>query len=406
MRKPLSDVFIKSLKPLEKPYRKSDGGGLFIEVTPSGSKLWRLAYRFGGKQKLLALGQYPYVSLSEARQRREEAKSDLVHGIDPSLRKKVEKHSRAETFGAIAREWFERMKATWSPGHADKTKGRLDNWLMPWLEDIPIRQVTAPLILECARRAQAAGRIESAHRTVQLAGQVIRYAIATARAESDPTPALRGALSPAPERHYPAPTTPEALAEVVKAIWSYEGSLVVKAALQTLALTFQRPGEVRQMRWDQLDLEAGEWRFTTSKTKTEHLVPLSRQALEIIQGIRPLTGATPWVFASLTRRERPISDMTMNRALQTMGFSTKEEITSHGFRAVARTLLHEKLGFAPSVIEHQLAHKVPDPLGESYNRTRFLDERRRMMQAWADYLDRLRTGEEARVVPFPGGTER
>jgi len=405
MTKPLIDTHIKSLKPKEKAYKVADGGGLYLFVTPSGSKLWRLDYRFAGKRRTLALGQYPYVSLSEARQKREEVKHDLFHGIDPSLKKKVQKQALGDTFGAIAREWFERMKATWSQGHTEKTKGRLDGWLLPWLDDVPIRQVTAPLILECARRAEQTGRLETAHRVIQLAGQVIRYAISTARAESDPTPALRGALSPAPERHYPAPTTPDALAEVVKAIWSYEGSLVVKAALQVLALTFQRPGEVRHMKWAELDLEAGEWRFTTSKTKQEHLVPLSRQALEVIQGIRPLTGATPWVFASLTRRGRPISNMTMNKALQTMGFDTKSEITSHGFRAAARTLLHEKLGFAPPVIEHQLGHKVPDPLGEAYNRTRFLDERKAMMQAWADYLDRLRTGQESKVVPFPKNRE-
>jgi integrase len=405
MTKPLIDTQIKSLKPKEKAYKVADGGGLYLLVTPSGSKLWRLDYRFAGKRRTLALGQYPYISLSEARQKREEVKHDLFHGIDPSLKKKAQRQALGDTFGAIAREWFERMKATWSQGHTEKTKGRLDRWLLPWLDDVPIRQVTAPLILECARRAESAGKIESAHRVIQLAGQIIRYAMATGRAESDPTPALRGALSPAPERHYPAPTTPDALAEVVKAIWSYEGSPVVRATLQVLALTFQRPGEVRHMKWAELDLEAGEWRFTTSKTKQEHLVPIAKQVMEVIQGIRPLTGATPWVFASLTRRGRPISNMTMNRALQTMGFDTKSEITSHGFRAAARTLLHEKLGFAPPVIEHQLAHKVPDPLGEAYNRTRFLNDRKAMMQVWADYLDRLRTGEEAEVVPFGKGRE-
>jgi len=213
MRKHLVDTYIKSLKSKEKPYKLADGGGLFLLVTPGGSKLWRLAYRYGGKQKLLALGQYPHVGLSEARRMREEAKEALARGIDPSLKKKAEKQSRADTFGAIAREWFERMKATWSQGHTEKTKGRLDGWLLPWLDDVPIRQVTAPLILECARRAEQTGRLETAHRVIQLAGQVIRYAISTARAETDPTPALRGALSPAPERHYAAPTTPEALCQ-------------------------------------------------------------------------------------------------------------------------------------------------------------------------------------------------
>ena len=404
-KRSLSDTRIKGLKPRDKPYKVADGGGLYLLVTPSDSKLWRFDYRFRGKRKTMALGEYPYVSLSQARRRHENAKVDLAQGIDPSLKKKAEKKAMSDTFGALAGEWYEAKKGAWAPGHADKIKSRLDNWLLPWLKGIPIRQVTAPLILECARKAEQTGRLETAHRVVQIAGQIIRYAMATGRAETDPTPALRGALMPSPKKHYPAPTTPDALAEVLKAIWSYEGGVVVKAALQILALTFQRPGEVRHMKWGELDLEAKQWRFTVSKTKTEHLVPLSRQALELIEGLRPLTGSSPYVFASLTRRGRPISNMTMNRALQTMGFSTKDEITSHGFRSAARTLLHEHLKCNPDVIEHQLAHRVPDRLGQAYNRTRFLEERRMMMQRWADYLDRLRTGQESKVVPFPNSRD-
>jgi integrase len=404
-RKPLTDILIRSLKPKDKPYKITDSEGLYLVVTPAGGKLWRVDYRFAGKRKTLSLGEYPYISLAEARQRRDEAKTDLAHGIDPALKKRAQREALKETFGAIALEWFERTKPTWAPGHADKTKSRLERWLLPWLKDVPIRQISAPLILECARRAESQGKLETAHRVVQIAGQIIRYAMATGRAESDPTPALRGALMPSPKKHYPAPTTPDALAEVLKAIWSYEGGVVVKAALQILALTFQRPGEVRHMKWGELDFEAKQWRFTVSKTKTEHLVPLSIQALEVIEGLRPLTGSSPYVFASLTRRGRPISNMTMNRALQIMGFSTRDEITSHGFRSAARTLLHEHLKCNPDVIEHQLAHRVPDRLGQAYNRTRFLEERRMMMQRWADYLDRLRTGQESKVVPFPNSRD-
>ena len=400
--KPLTDTLIKSLKPKEKPYKVSDSGGLYLTVTPSGSKLWRLDYRFAGKRKTLSLGEYPYISLAEARDRREEAKRDLAHGIDPGIKKRVQKEALKDTFGAIALEWSERMRGSWAPGHAEKTKSRLERWLLPWLKDIPVRQVSAPLILQCARRAEAEGKLETAHRIIQLAGQVIRYAIATGRAEADPTPALRKSLPPAPEKHFAAPTTPEALAEVLKAIWAYKGSIVVKAALKVLAYTFVRPGELRNARWEHMDLEGQEWRFVASKTGQEHIVPLSRQVVEILEELWPLTGSTPYVFASLTRKGRPISDMAINRALQTMGFDTRSEITGHGFRASARTILVERLGFSPDAIELQLAHAVPDRLGTAYNRTKLLDERRRMMQVWADYLDRLRLGEEAKVLPLRG----
>ena len=399
-RKPLTDVLIRSLKPKDKPYKITDSGGLYLVVTPAGGKLWRLDYRFAGKRKTLSLGEYPYISLAEARQRRDEAKTDIAHGIDPALKKRAQREALKETFGAIALEWFERMKPTWAPGHADKTKSRLERWLLPWLKDVPIRQISAPLILECARRAESQGKLETAHRVIQLAGQVIRYAVATGRADGDPTPALRKALPPAPEKHYPAPTTPEALGEVLRAIWAYKGSIVVKAALQVLAYTFVRPGELRNARWEQFDLERREWRFTASKTRQEHIVPLAPQVIEILEELRPITGNTPYVFASLTRRGRPISDMSMNRALQTMGFSTQEEITGHGLRASARTILVERLGFSPDAVELQLAHTVPDRLGTAYNRVKLLDERRKMMEAWAGYLDRLREGQEAKILPF------
>lgn len=396
----LTDARLRQARPGEKPYKLTDERGLYLHVMPSGSRLWRFQYRFQGRRKLLAFGRYPEVSLSEARQRRDEARRLLAQGIDPGVKRKAEKQARQETFGAVALEWFGRMSGSWAESHAKKTESRLFRWLLPYLKDTHIRQVTAPMILQCARRAEEAGRLETAHRVIQLAGQVIRYAMATGLAESDPTPSLRGALTKSPERHYPAPVDPEALAEVLRAIWSYEGSPVVKAALQILALTFQRPGEVRHMRWDQVELEAKQWRFKATKTRQDHLVPLSTQALSILEELRPLTESSPWVFQSLTRRGRPISNMAMNRALQTMGFSTREEITSHGFRAVARTLLDEKLGFPPAAIEHQLAHRVPDLLGQAYNRTRFLDQRRVMMQAWADYLDRLREGARAEVLPL------
>lgn len=398
---PLTDVVLRNLRPREKSFKVFDGGGLYIEVTPAGGRLWRFKYCFGGKEKRLALGQYPAVSLKEARKRRDEAKRLLAAGQDPAREKQESKRRvkalEASSFEACAREWIERYLSTQSPGHRDKVIRRLERDVFPYLGDRPVAEITAPDILQVIRRIEARGALETAHRVLQHIGQVIRYAVATGRASIDPTPSLRGALPPHQARHMPAPThDPARVGEILRALDSFKGGPVVAAAIRLLPYLFCRPGELRTMRWEDVDLEAAEWRFTTSKTRTAHLVPLSRQAVEILRDLQPLTGhlAGGWVFPGGRSVRRPMSDAAINAAYRRLGIDTREELTGHGWRAVARTFLHEHLGFAPEVIEHQLGHAVPDPLGQAYNRTRFIEKRRHMMQAWADYLDRLKAGGE------------
>lgn len=392
MKGKLTDALLRSLKPKEKPYKIVDGSGLFIWVTPAGSKLWRLDYRFNGKRKTLALGRYPEISLAEAREIAFEMRKLIAKGIDPARKRKEEKLAKYNTFEAIAREYFEKMSKVWSPDHYKTQVYRLNKYLIPSLGSMPINEIKAPHLLDCVRPLEKHGKLETARRILQIAGQVIRYAIATGRAEYDPTPSLRRVLPSAPERHLPAVTDPEKLAGILKAIWSYPYSPIVAGALKMLVYTFQRPGEVRTMKWQDIDFEKAEWRFKLSKTKQDHIVPLSRQVIQILQELKPLTGHSPYVFTG-RGWDRPISDAATNAALQRMGIDTKTEITSHGFRAVARTLLHEVLGYEPDIIEHQLGHKVPDRLGQAYNRTKFLEHRKKMMQDWADYIDNLREGK-------------
>jgi len=401
---PLTDAAIRNAKPAEKPRKLFDGGGLYLEIAPSGTKLWRFKYQFAGKAKLLALGQWPETSLSAARRKREEARELLAQGIDPSEARKAEKlrqKALAEnTFEAVAREWDRRYLSTRAKTHRDKVMRRLEVYVFPYLGRRPVSELTAPEILACVRRVEAANKLETAHRTLQAIGQVIRYAVANGLAESDPTPALRGALPPVSHRHMAAPTEPEKVGEILRALDAFQGSPIVAAAIKLLPLLFCRPGELITMRWADVDLEAGEWRYTVTKTKTEHLVPLSRQAIAILRDLFPLTGHLPggWVFPGGRSPMQHLSNVAINAAYRRLGIDTKEELTGHGWRAVARTLLHEKLGFPAEAIEHQLAHAVPDPLGRAYNRTRFLETRRKMMQEWADYLDRLRDGAD--VIRF------
>jgi integrase len=400
---PLADVAIRNAKPKERPWKLFDGGGLFLEITPSGGKLWRFKYRFGGKEKLLAVGIWPDVSLTAARRKREEARELLAQGIDPSEARKAERLRRKtlaeNTFEAIAREWDARHLSTRAKSHRDKVIRRLELYVFPYLGARPVAEITAADILACVRRVEALNKLETAHRTLQAIGQVIRFAIASGLAESDPTPALRGALPPATRRHMAAPTDPAKVGEILRALEAFQGSPIVAAAIRLLPLLFCRPGELIAMRWDDVDLDAAEWRYVVSKTKTEHLVPLSRQAIGILRELHPLTGHLPggWVFPGGRSPMQHLSNVAVLAAYRRLGIA-KDELTAHGWRAVARTLLHERLGFAAEVIEHQLAHRVPDALGRSYNRTRFVDARAEMMQRWSDYLDRLREGAE--IVPL------
>ncbi len=398
---PLSDVEIRNAKPAEKPVRLFDGGGLYLEVSPTGGKLWRMKYRFEGKEKRLSIGAYPTFSLREARQRREDARKQLALGIDPSAHKKALKAARVEmnanSFEVVAREWFEKFKPTRTEGHTSKIIARLQRDVFPWLGAKPISSITAPDVLAILRRIEDRGAIETAHRAKGDISMVMRFGISTGRATRDPCPDLKGALSPSVPKHFAAIVDPKEVGAFLRTIDGYTGTLTVRVALKLAPLLFCRPGELRHMKWSEIDLDAAEWRYTTSKTKTVHLVPLARQTLDALREIQPLTGRHDYVFAG-HEPKRPMSGNTVNAALRRMGYDTQTEITGHGFRAMARTILAEQLHIKPEIIEHQLAHKVADPLGGAYNRTKFLKERKEMMQHWADYLDRLRSGAD--VLPL------
>jgi len=391
---------IKHAKPSAKTQKLFDGGGLFLEVSPKGRKWWRLKYRFGGKEKKLALGVYPDVSLKEARDRRYQAKKLLEDGIDPgeqrrAIRKETELQC-ANTFELVAREWFVGQEATWAESHSSKVIGRLEKNIFPWLGKKPINSITPQQVLEVIRRVEARGVLETAHRSLANCGQVFRYAIATGRADRDATAGLRGALPPIKRKHFAAVTEPDQVAALLRQIHGYSGSLVVRCALQLAPLVFVRPGELRLAKWADINLSAADWRYVVPKTKTPHIVPLSRQSVEIFREIEPLSGTGKYVFPSdrSSRGNRAMSDNAVLAALRGMGIG-KDEMSGHGFRAMARTMLDEVLGYRPELIEHQLAHQVRDPNGRAYNRTKHLAERKKMMQEWADYLDRLRLGQES-----------
>ena len=393
----LSDTAVRQAKPKEKTYKLTDADGMYLFVTPAGGKLWRMDYRFDGKRRTLALGGYPEITLAMARERRLEARRLLAQGVDPMAARRGEKSERGNTFALVAEEWFAVWRGGKSASHADDVRGRLNKHLLPKLGSRPVAEINAPEVLAVLRGIEARGTIEAAKRAKTIVSQVMRYAIATGkRIERDPCPDLQGALLTSPERHMPTITDPASVAELLRAIEGYAAtprvSPVVAAALRLAPLVFVRPGELRRARWADIDLDGAAWRYTASKTRTEHEVPLSRQAADILSGLRPITGGEEFCFPG-GRRGRPMSDAAINRALQTMGYDTKTEITGHGFRAMARTMLAERLHFPPEVIEHQLAHRVPDTLGAAYNRTKYLSQRREMMQAWADYLDILRTGD-------------
>ncbi len=395
---PLTDTKIRTAKPKDKEYKLYDTKGLCIIITPSGGKWWRFNYSYGGKRKTISLGTYPEVSLKEARERRDEARRLLARGINPSEHRKKEKQKllerQANTFEKIALEWFNSRKNSWSESHASRVYGRLERFILPFLKGKPIAEITPQEILEVIKPIEARNTIETARRVLQIIGQIFRYAVSIGKADYDPTYSLKGIIPPPEVKHMPAPTDPQVIGGILRALDAFGGTFVVRCIIRLLPLVFVRPGELRTMKWQDVDLEAAEWRFILSKTKTEHIVPLSRQALEILHEIHPVTSHYPsgWVFPSIQSPDRPLSDMTINAAYKRLGIDTKRELTAHGWRAIARTLLHEKLGYPPEVIEHQLGHKVPDMLGNAYNRTRFLEQRREMMQRWADYLDHLKAG--------------
>jgi len=409
----LKDATLKTAKAEAKPVRMNDGGGLYLLIQPSGAKWWRLDYSIGGKRKTLSLGVYPAVPLTTARKRAVDARQLVADATDPSnvrreakreQNKALDAERRIESgepplgsFEEVAREWFAKQSPTWAASHADKIIARLENDVFPWLGGKAIAEISAPDVLSVLRRIEGRGTNDTAHRASGNISQIMRYGIATGRAERDPVPDLRGALPPLRHDNFASITEPAQVAELMRAMDAFSGTFVVKSALLLAPRLFVRPGELRKAEWAGFDFDKAEWRYFVTKTKKDHSVPLASQAVAMLRELHALTGHGRYVFPGRDPR-KPMSEAAVNAALRRMGYDTKTEITGHGFRAMARTILHEELGVKPEVIEHQLAHKVPDALGTAYNRTKFLKERKVMMQQWADYLDKLRAGAE--VIPL------
>jgi integrase len=399
---PLSDTQIRKAAAREKTYKLTDERGLYLEITPSGGKWWRFKYRFQDKEKRLSLGVYPDVDLKSARRRRDEARSLIANNVDPSEQRKAQKATQlveaANSFEAIAREWHAQRKGVLEQNTLDGIMMRMQKHLFPWLGSRPIAQIEAPALLEVLRRAEAQELGETPRRLRQYCGQIFRYAIATGRANRDPAGDLRGALRPHKPKHHAAVVDPRAVGELLRAIDGYAGELVTRAALQIAPLVFVRPGELRGARWDEFDLDQREWRIPAARMKMRdpHIVPLSHQAVDILRELHPLTGRWAHVFPSIRAKSRPMSENTVNAALRRLGYP-HEVMTGHGFRTLASTLLNEQ-GWNRDAIERQLAHAERDSVRAAYNRAEYLAERRKMMQAWGDYLDALRAGAE--VVPL------
>ena len=402
---PLTDIKIKQAKPKGKPYKLADERGLYIEVAPSGGKWWRFKYRYEGKEKRISLGTYPDILLAVARVRRDEARKLVAQGVDPSENRKAVKLAKVDAanncFEVVAREWHKKQLATWSPSHADKVIRRLERDVFPWIGAKPFSDIKAPELLKVLRRIENRA-VETAHRALQNCGQVFRYAVATGRAEHNVAADLLGSLQPWKPIHYPSITNPENIAPLLRDLWGYQGTFVVQFALRLAPLVFLRPSELRLAQWHEFSIKELLWTIPPERTKNkrELIIPLSNQALAIVEELRPLTGSGKYVFEGRTTN-KPISDNTLNAALRRLGYSTKEEFTGHGFRAMARTVLDEVLGYPVDWIEHQLGHAVRDPNGRAYNRTAHLPGRKQMMQSWADYLDHLRTeGNEGSAAGY------
>lgn len=409
---PLTDVAIRSAKPGEKPIKLSDGKGMFLLVTPAGGKLWRLKYRLDGREKLLAMGAYPEVSLSDARKRREDARALLAHGKDPSREKQKDKlRSRiqaADTFRVIADEYCAKRRRDGVKGWAPATATRSE-YLLSLLNNsiggLPIAEIVPADVLAAVRKIENKGNLESARRTLQLSSMVFRYAVATARLRSDPTRDLRGALTAPTVTHYGAVTEPAKAGELLRSIDGYEGSGITKLALQLAPHVFVRPGELRHAEWCDIDLEQAIWIIPAAKTKMRkaHHVPLSRQSVAILQEVFAVTGPTGYVFPSIRSRKRPMSDNTLNAALRRLGYTT-DEMTAHGFRAMASTLLNESGKWSPDAIERALAHGDSDKVRAAYHRGAHWKERVEMAQWWSDHLDQLRKGAD--IVPLAGSRSK
>ncbi|MBO7832502.1 tyrosine-type recombinase/integrase [Burkholderia pseudomallei] len=390
----LSDLAVRNAKPQDKPYKLTDGDGMFLLVQPNGGKYWRLAYRYLGKQKTLALGVYPEASLALARQRRAEAREQLAKGADPGEAKKADRRAARlaadNSFEVVALAWLEERRPYVEPRQHERTLVRLKNDVFPWLGKRPIADIDAPEILAVLKRIDSRGARFTAHRIRSEIGRVFIFGIKEGHCKANPAASLVKAIPPAQTTHFASITEPAKVGEMLRAFDGFSGTFPVLCALKLAPMLFVRPGELRKAEWSQFDLEKAEWRYLVTKTKTEHLVPLATQAVKILKELQAVTGNGQYVFPGARSRQRPMSDAAINAALRRLGYDTRTEITGHGFRAMARTILHEELEQKPEVIEHQLAHTVPDTLGRAYNRTKFIKERCVMMQKWADYLDELK----------------
>jgi len=399
----LTDLVLKNAKPGTATRRMSDGGGLFLEIRSNGSRYWRLAYRYNGKQKLLAIGVYPTISAPIAREKARIAREHLQAGRDPGIIHRINKETSDidGTFKAVALEWLEKFKHEWTESHHKGISGRLRRELFPWIGDRPVGEITAPELLLSLRRIEARGHLENAHRALTNAGQVFMYAIATGRAKRNPAADLRGAIPRPSVKHMASILDPHQVGILMKAIAAYQGSTITRCALQLTAHVFLRSKEIRFAEWSEIDFSRQEWRIPLSKMKGKkrdkdanptafHLVPLATQTLNILREVQALTGDGKYLFPGLRTSSKPISDATMTNALRRMGYN-QEELHVHGFRAMARTLIRQELGFDEEPIERQLGHAVKGALGAAYNRADFVQERKRMMQEWADYLVRLQT---------------
>lgn len=409
--KRLTVLAARKAEPREKPYKLAAGGGLYLEVMPTGAKYWRWKYRYGNKEKRIALGVFPEISLARAGELRDEARAQLRNGVDPAAQRKLDKlanHLSIEnTFAAIAREWLDTKVGEWVPEHTAKIQAWLENHVSPWIGDKPVAELEAPEVLSMLRRLVKRGTLNTAGRVRETVSAIFRYAVATGRAKRDPAADLRDALPKADARNFAAVTEPNDVAELLRVIDGYQGHPVTLAALRLSPLLFQRPGELRAMAWSEVDLDAAEWRIPASRRKVRkaakenprtppHVVPLSAQAVKILRDLQKLTGNDHLVFPGVRTRHRPMSENTVNAALRRLGYTT-EQMTGHGFRHMASTRLNE-LGWNPDAIERQLSHRDRDSIRGTYNLAQYMDERRRMMQSWADYLDTLKTGSN--IVPI------
>lgn len=398
---PLTDTACRQAKVSEKPYKLADSGGLYLLINKAG-KYWRWKYRVNGKEKLLAIGVYPDTTLALARERHQDARKLLAEGVDPSEQKKTDKRAAkvaaANSFESVARAWLAKYQQTVTESTHTHAKSRMEREVFPWIGKRPIAEIDAPEILSVLRRMDDRGVRFSAHKSRSEISRVFRHGIIEGVCKSDPARDLVGAIPGHKTKHFAAITEPAKAGELLRSMEGYSGSFITRCALKLAPMLFCRPGELRQAEWAHIDLDGAAWRFYIGKTDTAHLVPLSRQALDVLRELHALTGHGRYVFPGARSHERPMSENTVNGALRALGWDTQKDHTGHGFRAMARTILHEELGQDPAVIEHQLAHKVPDVLGTAYNRTKFIKQRRTMMQVWADYLDALKAG--GNVIPL------